>query len=222
MSESQHIPGLRREGRPLPVFVLADVSSSMQGDKIRALNTGLGEMLEVLRDFDNPSVELKLCVITFGGSVEVSVPLESPDRVQLMPLECGGMTPMGGAFRLVHRMIKDQSIVPHNAFAPTIALLTDGMPNDDWQRPMQELLTDDRTRKATRFAMAIGDDAHEHMLRQFLDNPEISVFRSSEPEKIRSFLRQVSLYSVKRAKSNPAQTPPPPDFDDLDDILFED
>ncbi len=221
MSDATGIPGVRREGRPLPVIVMADVSASMQGDKIRALNTGLGEMLTILRDFENPSVSLKMSIVTFGGSVQTVVPMMDPAQVSLPKLEADGMTPMGEAFNAVYNMIKDQSIVASNAFAPTVALLTDGQPTDPWETPLRNLLTDSRTRKATRFAMAIGDDADENMLRQFLDNAEVPVFKSHEPEKIKSFLRQVSLYSVMKAKSNPNTPPPPPTFQDDDDIVFD-
>jgi uncharacterized protein YegL len=180
-------------------------------------------MLTILQDFENPSVVIKMSVVTFGGTVETVVPMMDPDKVQLPRLECSGMTPMGEAFRTVFDMVKDQNVVPQNSFTPTIALLTDGQPTDSWETPLRDLLSDSRTRKATRFAMAIGSDADDSMLRQFLDNPEASVFRSHEPEKIRNFLRQVSLYSVQKAQSNPNTPPPPPDFDDNDDdLIFDD
>lgn len=217
------IPGLRREGRPLPVIVMADVSLSMQGEKIRSLNTGLGEMLVILRDFEAPSVSLRLSIVTFGGTVQTVVPMMDPEQVSLPRLDVDGMTPMGEALDVVRNMINDQSLIPTNSFAPTIALLSDGVPTDEWETPLRRLLSDDRARKATRFAMAIGDDADMSMLNRFLDNPEASVFKSNEPEKIRSFLRQVSLYSVTKAKSNPNAPPPPPDFGAADDdMMFDD
>ena len=39
-----------REPRPLPIFILADTSGSMQGDKINALNLALREMLNALNE----------------------------------------------------------------------------------------------------------------------------------------------------------------------------
>lgn len=222
MLSNNEIPGVRREGRPLPVIIMADVSSSMSGMKIQALNTGLGEMLTVLRDFENPTVELKVAIVTFGETVDVVVSMMDPQQAQIPKLEAEGMTPMGEAFRVVYDMIMDQNVVPKNSFTPTIALLTDGQPNDSWEVPMRNLITDNRTRKATRFAMAIGDDADEDMLKQFLDNPEAQVFSSTEPQKIVTFLRQVSLYSIQKAKSNPASPPPPPAIDDDDQMIFDD
>jgi uncharacterized protein YegL len=223
MSEFVNIPGVRREGRPLPVIVMADVSSSMEGDKIRALNSGLSEMITILRDFENPSASIRVSVVTFGDTVQAVVPMMDPAQISIPHLEANGLTPMGEAFKVVHRMVKDTAIVPTNSFAPTIALLTDGQPTDDYKPALRDFLTDDRTRKATRFAMAIGDDADEAMLREFLANPEATVFRSHEPEKIRSFLRQVSFYSIQKAKSNPNTPPPPPSFDAADDgFVFDD
>ena len=42
-----------REPRPLPIFILADTSGSMRGEKINELNLALREMLNALNAADD-------------------------------------------------------------------------------------------------------------------------------------------------------------------------
>ena len=42
-----------REPRALPIFILADTSGSMRGEKINELNLALREMLTALNDVDD-------------------------------------------------------------------------------------------------------------------------------------------------------------------------
>ena len=58
-----------REPRALPIFILADASGSMRGEKINELNLALREMLNVLNNVDDIRGKFQLCVISVGGEV---------------------------------------------------------------------------------------------------------------------------------------------------------
>ena len=59
--------------RALPIFILADVSGSMRGMKIQAVNKAIQDMVATLRNVDDIRGVFKLCIITFGGNDEVIV-----------------------------------------------------------------------------------------------------------------------------------------------------
>ena len=97
-----------REPRALPIFILADTSGSMRGEKISELNLALREMLTALKNVDDIRGKFQLCVIGFGGDVNVLQPLADIDGLQLPELNAAGNTPMGEAFDTVREMIEDR------------------------------------------------------------------------------------------------------------------
>ena len=55
-----------REPRPLPIFILADTSGSMRGEKIDELNLALREMINALNDADDIRGKFQLSIIAFS------------------------------------------------------------------------------------------------------------------------------------------------------------
>jgi uncharacterized protein YegL len=100
--------------RPLPVILLLDVSGSMSSDnKIGVLNHAVAEMVRSLVQEDNPTVEIYVSIITFGGeSACIHQPLQPISQVVLPPLEAAGKTPMGSAFDLACGILEDHQQVP--------------------------------------------------------------------------------------------------------------
>ena len=70
-----------REPRPLPIFILADTSGSMRGDKINQLNLAMREMLTALNAADDIRGTFQLCIISFGGEVKVVQVVKGVDPV---------------------------------------------------------------------------------------------------------------------------------------------
>ena len=60
---------IKNNVRALPVFILADTSGSMDGEKIQALNNALREMVTSLKSVEDIRGEFKVGIITFGGDV---------------------------------------------------------------------------------------------------------------------------------------------------------
>ena len=139
-----------REPRPLPIFILADTSGSMRGEKINELNLALREMLNALNAADDIRGKFQLCVISFGKETEVLQPLADIEGLEIPELTAAGKTPMGQAFELVKGLIEDRETVSSRAYTPTIVLISDGIPTDcseemyrrknyfDWE-PLKEL-----------------------------------------------------------------------------------
>ena len=198
-----------QEARPLPIFVLADVSGSMSGPKIKELNIALRDMISALNNVDDVRGKFQLCVISFGGNAaNVVQPLTDVAKVSLTELEANGETPMGSAFTQVAEMIENREIVPSRAYAPTIVLISDGMPTDfsggqdysNWA-PLVMLHSGPRSSKCQRLAMGIGDDADMAMLKAFVKNNQIPVIKSNSAKGIASFFHWVTMSTIARATS---------------------
>lgn len=211
--ETRPMPSLKefttQAARPLPVILLADVSGSMGVDgKIQALNHDVREMIAAFQDESDLRAEIHVSVITFGGQARIHLPLKSARNVSWTDLSASGGTPMGAAFDLAREMVEDRNIVSGRAYRPTIVLVSDGQPTDDWQQPLQALLGSDRGGKAFRMSLAIGADADNSVLQAFLASPEARVYRADEARQIRQFFQLVTMSVSSRSRSaNPNSTP---------------
>lgn len=207
--------------RPLPVIILADVSGSMtQDNNIGALNAALKDFLNTLSQESRLNAEIQVSIITFGGlKAEVHVPLTPAWQInQTNDLVASGGTPMGGAFELVVEMIENKDIIPSRAYKPTIVLISDGIPTDNWEASFDKLKNSDRAQKASRMAMAIGTGADKNMLKAFINDLEASeVFEAHNAKEIHRFFRAVSMSVSSRSQSNTPNQLPTVDFSKLPD-----
>ena len=208
--------------RPLPVILLADVSGSMAADgKIDALNRAVADMQAAFAQEQDEHAEIHLGVVTFGGTATLQVPLTPANELNWTPMRAGGRTPLGAALDIVTDLIEDRERVPSRAYRPTVVLVSDGLPNDEWEGPLQRLLASERAAKADRFALGIGADADHDMLRRFLNNPDGRVFEAHESREIRTFFRWVTMSVTSRSRSaepNRTADVDPPDLDDFGDF----
>lgn len=223
-----------REPRALPIFILADTSGSMRGEKINELNLSIREMVNALKAMDDIRGKFQLCVISFGGEVKVVQPLADLDNLALPELEAMGKTPMGQSFSIVKEMIEDREIISSRAYAPTIVLVSDGIPTDcseemyksknykDWSS-LVSLHNGERSGKSQRLALGIGEDADTEMLKAFINNPEIPVIKANGASGITTFFKWVTMSTVARMNSiNPnvvSTVAPIFDIDDEDIII---
>lgn len=207
--------------RPLPVIILADVSGSMlENNNIGALNAALKDFLHTLSQESRLNAEIQVSIITFGGlKAEVHVPLTPAWQInQTNDLVASGGTPMGGAFELAVEMIENKEIIPSRAYKPTIVLISDGIPTDNWEASFDKLKNSDRAQKASRMAMAIGTGADKNMLKAFVNDLEASeVFEAHNAKEIHRFFRAVSMSVSSRSQSNTPNQLPTVDFSKLPD-----
>jgi len=189
--------------RPLPVIILADVSGSMAANgKIDVLNEAVREMIATFSEEEDTRAEIHVAVITFGAEgAQLFKPLKPASDVTWESMTASGRTPMGGAFSIAQQIIEDRTVIPSRAYRPTIVLVSDGLPTDDWKIPLASLLTSERAAKAARFAMGIGDDADIETLKSFLTSDEDRVFKAHEAREIRKFFRWITMSVTSRSRS---------------------
>ena len=207
--------------RPLPVIVAVDKSGSMSADgKIDALNLALRDFINSVKDEDT-AVDIKIALFSFGGSnASCDLPLTSVSEIDAdkYTFTAYGRTPMGQAFTMIKEMIEDRDIVSSRSYKPTIVLLTDGIPTDDWKTPLQNLISEGRSSKAFRIAMGIGDDADKDMLSLFVSSPDLLVSGESARD-IKKFFRFVTMSVTSRMKSQTPDTLPTVEYPDDEIVL---
>lgn len=97
--------------------------------------------------------------------------------------------------------------LPKRSYLPSIVLISDGQPNDDWEEPLQQLLDSHRGKNAVRLAVGIGDDCDFDVLKRFVNHSEIPVVQAVEVSKLMDFFRCVSMSVMARSTArNPNTT----------------
>ncbi|RBL87209.1 tellurium resistance protein, partial [Streptomyces cavourensis] len=178
---------------------------------------------------DNPAAQLLLRTLTF--STEARWHHKDPvpvDDFTWQDVQVDGMTNLGEALEVVSRELQTPPM-PQRALKPVLALVSDGVPTDDWKSGLRALDATPWGKKAVRVAIAIGADADRGVLQEFLGNPELQPLDANSPKQLAAAIRWASTAAVKAASqpmASPTDTtvkqPPyaPPQLDDDDDDVW--
>lgn len=198
------------KAKPLPVILLLDCSGSMGGDKIRNLNDAVRDMIGAFTDNETSETEIHTSIITFGAAVKLQHPLSSAHEIKWHELEAGGGTPLGTALKMAKAMIEDKEVIPSRAYRPTVILVSDGQPTDEWESPLKAFVSEGRSSKCDRMAMAIGADADEIVLGKFIEGTKKPLFYAENAKQLRDFFKFVTMSVTSRTQSvNPNLLPEP-------------
>ena len=115
--------------RRLPVYLLLDTSSSMQGEPIEQVKTGVDMLVSSLRSDPYALETAYLSVITFDTKAKATVPLTALTDFQVPEIRANGLTSLGEALSLVRRQAQSE-----------VSSGTEGS-KGDW-RPMVFIMTD--------------------------------------------------------------------------------
>ena len=135
---------MRINERHFAVTFLLDTSGSMGGEPIQRLNDGLNGLVRSLQSDDNADI-IDIAVITFGGSVNVTMPHTPISRIEAdFNLSASGLTPMGEGLLKAAEITNERRRL-YNAngvmtFKPWIFMITDGEPTDSIESAKQELM----------------------------------------------------------------------------------
>ena len=131
----------------------------------------------------------------------VDVPLTSAIEIAYAPLLAGGMTPLGDALKKAKELIEDRSIITPRSYRPVVILASDGLPNDAWEEIFEKFISEGRTKKCERWALAIGNGCDEQMLQKFVGKDSEKLFRAQDAGHIKQFFRMVTMSTVTKTKS---------------------
>ena len=190
------------EPKSIPVVLLLDTSGSMDGEPIQKLNQAVEAMIKEFKKAETMETFIKLSIITFGSEngVDLHTPLTEVSNIDFQPLNVSGATPMGTAFKMAKAMIDDKSIFKGRDYRPTIILLSDGEPTDDWKGPLDDFVTSGRSAKCDRIAVAIGA-ADKNVLNKFISGCENPLFYAEDASKIIDAFKKITMSVTMRTKS---------------------
>lgn len=203
---------ISQEPRVLPVFLLLDISGSMsQNGKIQALNIAVNSMLKTFSSSESCDAAISVSIITFGeGGAKLYRPLSDCSSIKEVSFAADGNTPMGAAISLAKQQIENKAVVTSRAYRPTVVLVSDGMPNDAWQKPLEDFKENGRTAKCFRMAMSIGAEEGTEafgVLKGFVSNG-MEVFKANNADDIKAYFRFVTMSVTSRSVSqNPNVLP---------------
>jgi len=164
------------------LFVL-DLSASMTGMKMHLLNSSMRTAVDTLRLEASTigTAEVWFGAIGFStGARWLTDGFERVTTVQWTDVHAGGPTDMGSGIDLVTQYLETTAPVTETSLL--IVLATDGQATDDYPSALRRLLANPRGWRATRVALAIGDDADASALELFTspNTPVVYVRESDE------------------------------------------
>jgi len=158
----------------VPVVVLLDTSSSMSGEPIAELNTGINRFFAEVRNDDAAAMSADIAIVTFNSTAHVAhgfAPVyDYPDVLD--PIEAGGQTATGPALELAERLLAEREAeyakvgLPH--FKPWCICLTDGRPCPDrgWREPAKRFRERAERGDLTYLCVGVGEDINEETLAE--------------------------------------------------------
>jgi uncharacterized protein YegL len=191
--------------------LLLDVSASMSGEPLSALNASLQQFRGELLEESLAASRVEVGIVTFGP---VAIQQEFVSASNWVPphLTAQADTPMGAAIEQAISLLESRKSDYRSAglkyFRPWIILITDGAPTDSWQMAAQRVRQGEEAKNFAFFALGV-QNADMHTLRQI---------SSREPMKLQGLKfaefftwLSSSLQSVSQSVPGTQVALPPPD-----------
>jgi len=144
-----------------PCILLLDVSGSMGGAPINALNDGLRIFRDELNKDDLAKKRVEVAIVTFESTVKVVQDFVTADQFQPPTLEVGGATYMGAgidkALDILQARKASYKANAINYYRPWIFMITDGEPSDNEvvNRAAQRIRDEEARKKVAFFAVGV-------------------------------------------------------------------
>lgn len=205
-------PGGRVASRPLHFIWLTDGSGSMRLDgKIQALNHAIREAIPHMRSSarENPHASVFVNAIRFADEARwMGEKLTPVSEFRWQDIEAGGVTALGEALTMIGDALQPP-LMTERALPPVIALVTDGMPTDDFDAGLNHLLSKPWGRQSVRVVVAIGEDScsseAQEIFRAFIANEALRPFQANNPEVLVEAIRWISTAVLKSVASPVSQ-----------------
>lgn len=182
------------------MYILADVSGSMQGTPIESVKSGIRQLHRDLMGDPQAIESAYLSVLTFANNATQLVPLTEVAAFSPPDLVASGNTNFGDGLRLLldvfDRELTRTTADTKGDWRPLVFILSDGAPTDvDWPMYAQQLR---ERRPANIIAVACGDQADTAVLKQVTES--VIQMQDMSPDAFRAFFRFVSA-SVKQTSA---------------------
>lgn len=193
--------------RTMTLFLIADTSGSMEGDRIQSLNAAMDEVVPYLKDIseNNADAQIKVAVLEFSSDAQWQFPQPmEAETYQWRPLEAGGLTQMGEAFTKLNEALSVSKGFMKEAagsYAPALLLLSDGEPTDNYKHALDKLKQNGWYKAGIKVAIAVGEDANRDVLAEFTGNKE-AVLTVHNKEQLKKIIHFVSVTASQVASSH--------------------
>jgi uncharacterized protein YegL len=190
--------------RRLPVYLLLDCSTSMQGHPIMAVNEGLNMIYRQLMNDLRAQDSVYISLIRFASQASQE-PLTPLLNFQPPVLIAEGNTALGAALQLLVQSIREDLVVNtmqrHGDYRPLAFLLTDGEPNDYYKDAVAQLHQLHGNQKPTVIALGCGSRVNERTLREIAEPNNIFVMQNMTSELIKKFFQWMSGSIIQTANT---------------------
>jgi uncharacterized protein YegL len=157
-----------------PCLLLVDVSTSMQGDAIGALNRGLEAFHREVSEDVIAGRRVEIAIVTFGSGAQRVQDFVTVDQFAPPQLTATGETHMGAGIDLALNLLEERKTMYRTSgvayYRPWLFLITDGAPvgEDDAvvDAARQRLLAEQQANKLAFFAVGT-ENANFETLRTF-------------------------------------------------------
>lgn len=204
--------------RRLPIYLLLDISGSMAGEPIVAVQNGVQMVISALQSDAQALETAYLSVVTFESAAKQISPLTELSQFVPPQLRAGGCTVFGEALKLVSECA-DKEVVKNTPdtkgdWKPMVFIMSDGQATDDINVGLAEFK---KHKWGIVVACAAGIGADTNELKSVTEN--VVRLDTADSESIKAFFNWVSQSITTNSKSvgtdnqevsNLDQLPPPP------------
>lgn len=148
----------------LPVFLVLDSSSSMQGNPIKSLNEALQQFLIEVKEDPMLSQRLEISIIEFNSQSQVLLESKLPTEIDAMPLlEASGSTKLQAGITttldLVERRKHQLRQQGATFYRPMVMLISDGAPDsrDDLAQLAEKIKQETNSKKYVFLNFGVGE-----------------------------------------------------------------
>ncbi len=186
--------------RRLPIYLLLDISGSMSGAPIQAVNQGVSLLYNELMNDPSAIETAYLAIITFASEAKMVVPLTELTQVQIPYLQASGSTSLGAALGVLNHSL-DHDVRPNSPtqkgdYKPLVFLMTDGMPTDYWEQAADAIKQRPKQKVATIIALGCGGDVDVSTLKRITE--VVLMMDNVTPDQITQYFKWVSQ-SISKA-----------------------
>ena len=189
---------VKQKRKKMTLFYVVDTSGSMMIDsRIGKVNSAIENVMNKLSEIsdNNEDAEINIAILEFSTGARWVTPTPvSPSEYTHTELKAGGVTDLGAACKaLEEKLHRDNGFLDTSsgAYPPVILLMSDGEPNDNWEKPLSHLKHNGWFERAIKIAFAIADESSYDVLAEFVGTKE-AIIQVDDMQMLEKFIERAS------------------------------